>query len=1290
MTPERWGQLEELYRAAQALPPSQRTALLERADPELAAMVASLLDREQESAFLDRPAWEGRKSLLEDYDLLLGDAPLDIGGQLAQMEQEPGHGVTSTAVTSVMGAPAPPRLGPGFRLGPYQLEALLGEGGMGQVYRARDTRLGRPVAIKVIRAERAQMPDFRIRFRREARATAALNHPHICTLYDVGEQDGASYLVMEYVEGQTLTARLREGPLPLDQLLRRAIEASQALVAAHERGIVHRDLKPANLMLTQAGVKVLDFGLAKFTGADASAIAATGAHTVLGTPAYMSPEQTRGEDLDARSDLFSLGCVLYEAATGVRPFRGSSLPEILREVVSGHPPQPSSLRPELQAGWDSILMRTLSKDRGRRYQTAADLAGALEELRGSVPLAGPRMEEREPDPVFGRERELGRLEELLSSALEGTGKVILVSGEPGIGKTALTGMFVYRAKQRHADLVLARGACVEQYGAGEAYLPFLDVLGSLLHSPGRERVVTLLRRHAPTWCLQFPAVFSSGAIDQILREATGATKDRMLRELGDTLAALTAETPVLLVLEDMHWTDPASVDMLRHLAERAHSQKLLLLVTARPEDIERNNPTLKKCYMEMRARGICEEIGLQVLRVQDVAAYLDAYFSPNEFPPELASVIHSRSEGHPLFATGAIQILAERGVIVRINGAWKLNQPLEQVQLDVPVSVRSMIEKKVALLSDAQRLALQYASIEGETFTSTVLAALLDADELDLEERLDVLGKLHRLIHAEGEEELPDGSVATIYRFTHALYQNFLYDQLLSKRRVLLHRRTGEALERVYAGQHARVAGALATHFERGRDFPKAITLLIQAGDTALSRYANAEAVSLLSRGHELVDKLPEGQQAQQRTVLLQRRALAQMALGRLKEAGEDYRAMREVCRNAGDAEGECRALIGMCDVAQNARDVSGMEQYNPEARVLAERIGNQTLLAEVDIVWAYHQLLSGELTEAEVRLERSIPVARSLQHRPALIVGLRYRGLAHFWRSDYVSAQRVQMEGSRLAAKARDGFQLPLSLFFLGLTQANRGEISEAMASMQEAMDMAKRNNNALALSRIPNGIGWVSREIGDLRTAIKFNEDCVEVSRGTNAAEAEANALINLVYDYLLAGEPGKSAQALDRILPLSERESWSRWRFYGIRHNAAQAEYWLARRKLDRAVVYARELLANAEQNGVAKYVAIARRLLGEIAAADGDAVTAEEELTRSLEPFSTHPMPLIEWRNHAALGRLLAAQNRPGGAAEAFRRGATLVQELAGNLSDLKLRNVFLEMADVREVLTGAAG
>jgi tetratricopeptide (TPR) repeat protein len=1195
--------------------------------------------------------------------------------------------------TTVEEAPTKNQVGPGARLGPYQLEALLGEGGMGQVFRARDMRLGRLVAIKLIRAEHLQRGDSQFRFQREARATAALNHPHICTLYDVGRQEGADYLVMEYVEGQTLESRLREGPLPFDQLIRHGMEIAQALAAAHEHGIIHRDLKPANLMLTPAGIKVLDFGLAKFAGPESASHSLTGAtmaQSILGTPSYMSPEQARGEELDARSDLFSLGCVLYEAATGVRPFRGSSVLDILREVASAHPAPPSSLRSELPAEWDGILRQALAKDRTRRYQSAAEVFQALEALRGGPAQPRPRREEREPEPVFGRERELSRLGEFLQSSLDGMGRVTLVTGEPGIGKTALTGAFVYAARKRNPDLLLARGACVEQYGAGEPYLVFLDALGSLLQGPGREGFVALLRRYAPTWCLQFPAVFSSDAMEQLQREALGATKDRMLRELADTFAALTLESPVLLFLEDVHWVDPASVDMLRQLAERASSQRLMILATARPEDIERGNPTLKKCCTEMHARGVCDEIGLAALKAPDIAAYLDAHYSPNEFPPELVVLIHSKSEGHPLFATGAIQLLAERGDIVRDNGAWHLKQPLAQIELDAPVSMRSMIEKKVSLLSDDQRQALLYASIEGEEFTSTVLAALLEADDLELEDRLHTIETVHRLIRVKGEEDLPDGSVATRYRFTHALYQYYLYDQILSKRRVWLHRRAGETLERIYGSQQVRIAGALATHFERGRDFSKALTYLFLAGDTALSRYANAEAAGHFTHGLDLIDKLPPEERLERRSILLHKRAQVYTTLGRLKEANTDYAAMREVCRAAGNLEGECRALIGLTTVAHNQRELADNERYGREAMALAESTANQALVADAGMQWAIYLGVTGRLPEAQTHWDRCIPLARAAGNRATLASGLAHQGVKHFWESNYEAAETTQLEAVGLAAEIRDGFYLPQALFYLGLTRANRGRISAAMASLDEALDLAKRNNNAVALSRVPNGCGWVWREIGNLGKAIEFNNGSVEFSRRFRAAEAESNAWINLVYDYLLAGESGKAAGALESVQPLYERERWNRWRFYEIRHRAAEAELRLAERQLDRAGEHARMLLDNAGKYGVPKYIATARRLLGEIAALNGDHNTAEEELTRSFEPFAAYPMPLIEWRHHASLARLLASCNRPAAAREAFGRARVLVQGLAASINDPALRDMFLQTDAVRKVLACAAG
>ena len=223
----------------------------------------------------------------------------------------------------------------GSRLGPYEIQYPLGAGGMGEVYKARDTRLDRTVAIKVLPSHVAADPDLRERFEREARAVAALNHPHICTLHDVGQQDGIDYLVMEYLDGETLAQRLEKGALPLDQVLHYAIQIADALDKAHRQGIVHRDFKPGNIMLTKSGVKLLDFGLAKLapaahvgiagmTGAATQTSPLTGQGTILGTLQYMAPEQLEGKEADARTDIFAFGAVVYEMVTGKKAFEGKS------------------------------------------------------------------------------------------------------------------------------------------------------------------------------------------------------------------------------------------------------------------------------------------------------------------------------------------------------------------------------------------------------------------------------------------------------------------------------------------------------------------------------------------------------------------------------------------------------------------------------------------------------------------------------------------------------------------------------------------------------------------------------------------------------------------------------------------------------------------------------------------------------------------------------------------------------------------------------------------------------
>src|SRR5262245_13618713 len=289
----------------------------------------------------------------------------------------------------------------GSRLGPYEILAKLGEGGMGEVYKARDTRLNRSVAVKVLPPELASDPDRRSRFEREAHAIAALSHPHICTIFDIGRENGTDYLVMELLEGETLADRLgrtKARPLPMADLLRYAIEISDALDKAHRAGIVHRDLKPANIMLTKSGAKLLDFGLAKLKGpavpismtaveqATTTGGPKTASGTILGTVHYMSPEQVEGREADVRSDIWALGVLIYEMATRSRPFEGESAASIIGAILKDTPAAVSSRQPLAPSSLDRAVARCLARDPEDRWQSAADLGATLQWATAGAPV----------------------------------------------------------------------------------------------------------------------------------------------------------------------------------------------------------------------------------------------------------------------------------------------------------------------------------------------------------------------------------------------------------------------------------------------------------------------------------------------------------------------------------------------------------------------------------------------------------------------------------------------------------------------------------------------------------------------------------------------------------------------------------------------------------------------------------------------------------------------------------------------------------------------------------------
>src|ERR1700724_3735916 len=278
-------------------------------------------------------------------------------------------------------------LAPGAKLGPYQIQALLGAGGMGEVYRAHDTRLEQTVALKILRAQFSSDPVRQQRFEREAKSISGLNHPHICVLHDIGHQDGMDYLVMECVEGETLAKRLEKGPLPLEQVAKFGSQIADALAKAHCNGGVHRDLKPGNIMLTTTGAKLLDFGLVKaalppanlatLTAAAAQTAPMTQEGTIVGTFQYMSPEQVEGKEVDGRSDIFSLGAVLYEMVSGKRAFEGKSQLSVASAILEREPEPLCSIKPVIPPALDHAVKKCLAKSAEERWQSASDLASEM-------------------------------------------------------------------------------------------------------------------------------------------------------------------------------------------------------------------------------------------------------------------------------------------------------------------------------------------------------------------------------------------------------------------------------------------------------------------------------------------------------------------------------------------------------------------------------------------------------------------------------------------------------------------------------------------------------------------------------------------------------------------------------------------------------------------------------------------------------------------------------------------------------------------------------------------------
>lgn len=1119
----------------------------------------------------------------------------------------------------------------------YRVLLKLGKGGMGEVYQAEDMKLGRMVAIKVLSLEMARDETAKKRFLQEARSASALNHPNIVTVHSIEDTGDMSFIVMEYVRGLTLKDQLGQGSLEIKQLLEFGVQIADAIGAAHSIGLIHRDLKPSNIVITPKGqAKVLDFGISKVLRAvsqsssdgetrtdslnltpqdltSSVSLDLTEAGSVMGTIPYMSPEQTRGEPLDTRTDVFSLGSVLYEAATGRLPFQGAGAVAIMQNISAADPIPPSVINPSLPQSLDLLLNHALAKNKEERYATAGELADALRTLKDAVFQTGTisiptGANVAEAGAFVGREDELLKLSDLVDGTVHGSGKIAFITGEPGIGKTALLDQFLRRTRQKFASPIVWRGRCIETYGAGEAYLPFLDALSALMSSSGKERVLTALRRHAPTWYLQLPSgVQSDRATDRLKLETMGANKERMLHEMSTAISAMAESSLVVLTLEDLHWADPSSIDLLRHLSHKMQG-KILIIGTFRLSELPQNQP-LKNYRNELAGRALCTELNLSELKPDHVTAFVDVQYSPNAFPREFFSFLHKKTDGNPLFAVSLLRYLAEQGDLIKAEDRWVLTRPISDLEPEVPESIREMIRTKVESLEEEDRKALQYASVEGEEFSSAVVADILQVEEVDLQERLDTLEKTYYFVKTIGEEELPDGALVTRYRFSHALFQNFLYSDLVSKRRILLHRKVGESLLQHYGDKVQRIAAQLASHFQRGRDFPRAVEFLEKAGDNARNLYANAEAMQHYSEALELMEKIPAENKTQIMPRLLESNGDVLELGGQHEKARETYRlGLSQVL-----APDPIRLSNFHRKIAKTLLFQEALQAYGVAEEVLGSRPQDPSkdwwrawLQIQVDKMWVLYGMNRGEEL---LKLTEGTRTDLQLHGTPAQQAGFYFGTALIGLRTDRYTGSEVSLKvyEDYLEASIAAGPQATAAARFgLGFCYLWRGELEIAEEHLHASLSIAQKLGDLAQTTLCYTYLTVLHRKRGNIRETLEYSEKAMEAATREKKPWYIAAAEGNRAW---LSWRAGDSVGVLDhaqKALPLWENAhpfQWlARWPLLGVV---------LAENKITEAVEQARVMLGSTQQKFPDEMETLLETAVSEWDAGSGDSAKAALE-------------------------------------------------------------------------------
>ncbi len=1096
---------------------------------------------------------------------------------------------------------------PGTVIGNYCLGPRIGAGGMGVIYEGQDLRLRRRVAIKILPpvgegAERVQ------RFEQEARAASALNHPNIVTIHEIGEAAVGRYMVMEFIEGQHLR-QIEERPMDPSRLVSLARQMVKALAAAHAAGIIHRDFKPENVMLRSDGyIKILDFGLAQLAPdylEPEGKTVLTIPGSLLGTPRYMSPQQARGEDLTPATDIFSLGIVLYELLTAQHPFPGEAPLAVLHAIISDPVTPPASIRLEIPAPLSELIMCMLEKKADARPSAAALDAALAEIERGTQSLGeGARPVLKRPERTrhaVGREQELEQLRAALRAASTERGRIVCVPGETGMGKTTLVEDFLGEL-QDTGSVAIARGRCSERLAGTEAYLPLLEGLESLLR--GDSAVARLMNSLAPSWHAQIGPAAGGAA-----RSGGGQanSQERLKLELAAFFQELSRQRRTVLFFDDLHWADVSTIDILAYLTGKFDQLRILVVLAYRPSELGLSKHPFLDIKPDLQAHGLCQDLTLKFLTASDFERCVAEEFPGHRFSQQFLSAIYAKTSGNPLFLVDLMRYLRDSGAVVQQDGAWVLDRPITEIERKVPESLRGLIQRKIDRLSEEDRKLLTVASVQGNEFDSEVLAKALQMDPADVEERLEVLERVHALVRVVGEHEYPNRTLTMRYRFVQTLYQNVLYTTLRPTRRSALSAVVAQTLLTAYGERYREIASELARLYESARDFAKAADQHGIAAQNAMQIFASQEAALLARHGLEMLQTLPASADRSTKEVDLQLLLGNSLTVARgygNPETGKCFARAQELAAELGEPRHLFPSLLGVWFYYTVSGECEKGRELASRLAKIAETHSDP--MPGVAANYALGQTLEilGDLPRARQHAESSIAFYKPSDYA-------QYRALYGFdpglyamsdaarilWLLGYPDQARKRMEEALRYYKQVDPRSQSMVLTLASFMHQFCHEPGLALKRATECVEICERYDVPQEREWSNFMRGWAIASLGDL-------EEGIRQMRGSLAALGELHSIVIVGTHY---------AALLAEVL-----------------HKAGRGDEALAR--LDAALEF-------ADRTGDRHYEPELHRVKGELLLAKGSPTAAEGCFRTALDLARSHQAKSWELRAAISLCRLL---------------------------------------------------